>query len=259
MGSRNRNGGLHVMVVPQSSGGGGLARTTLTFAQPLKTVYLGDNKWATLVRVEIFTGFTHQIRCALSYSKHTLLGDTLYGGVKPPSSRCFYLHHFACSFVLEENKIRRLFCVPPPSDFWLPLGDENTQAIYEAFPILGGDEAIRIDVPLVTPVGKPGKQLPVAVSPAVISSSSPSPSQVLQSLFPMQTFLGNAGLAQEWAEFQAAELMRTRDNYSKLHPNGRSSGEDRQVGGCMDMLRSKRMSSSQGEGNHPPSKRTRKN
>jgi len=56
----------------------------------------------------------------------------------------------------------------------------------------------------------------------------------------MQTFLGNVGLAKEWAEFQRDELMRTRDNFKRIHPNKRGGdrGEDRQIGGCSNMLRS---------------------
>lgn len=47
---------------------------------------------ATLVKVKILTGRTHQIRVHMAYTGHPLLGDTTYGGKK--SGRGHFLHAF---------------------------------------------------------------------------------------------------------------------------------------------------------------------
>lgn len=50
---------------------------------------------STLIKVEILTGRTHQIRVHMSFTGHPLLGDTLYGARKKPFS------HFLHSYKLE--------------------------------------------------------------------------------------------------------------------------------------------------------------
>lgn len=44
-------------------------------------------KGASLLRIQLKTGRTHQIRVHFSYSGHPLLGDTLYGGEADVISR----------------------------------------------------------------------------------------------------------------------------------------------------------------------------
>lgn len=54
-------------------------------------------KRATLVRVKILTGRTHQIRVHMAFTGHPLLGDTLYGGNKFGNKEHF-LHSCKLSF-----------------------------------------------------------------------------------------------------------------------------------------------------------------
>lgn len=46
----------------------------------------------TLLKVTIFTGVTHQIRCQLSLAGFPIVNDTLYGGRPLPNSTRHYLH-----------------------------------------------------------------------------------------------------------------------------------------------------------------------
>lgn len=72
-----------------------------TFWTPLGTVPGGF----TLLRVEIRTGVTHQIRCHLSEAGHPIVGDRIYGGVEsrlaPRGGHC--LHSFAAAFELPDG------------------------------------------------------------------------------------------------------------------------------------------------------------
>ncbi len=49
---------------------------------------------ATLVKVRILTGRTHQIRVHMAFTGHPLLGDTLYGGKKYHGRSEHFLHSF---------------------------------------------------------------------------------------------------------------------------------------------------------------------
>lgn len=65
----------------------------------------------TLLRVEPLTGRTHQIRVHLSFLRHPIVGDTIYGG--EVASRLF-LHASVLSFILKGEE--RTFESPLPDD-----------------------------------------------------------------------------------------------------------------------------------------------
>jgi 23S rRNA pseudouridine1911/1915/1917 synthase len=52
---------------------------------------------ATLVKVRILTGRTHQIRVHMAFTGHPLLGDSTYGGRKTKLGSGHYLHAWRLS------------------------------------------------------------------------------------------------------------------------------------------------------------------
>ncbi|MCP3029039.1 RluA family pseudouridine synthase [Halobacillus sp. A5] len=78
--------------------------------QPAETYYeaimYDDKKKATLLKLQLSTGRTHQIRVHLSFKGHPLLGDTLYGGEENPSCKQA-LHAAKLTFIhpFTEKKI----------------------------------------------------------------------------------------------------------------------------------------------------------
>jgi 23S rRNA pseudouridine1911/1915/1917 synthase len=68
---------------------------------------------ATLVRVKLLTGRTHQIRVHMAHIGHPLLGDDLYGGTRNLIGRQA-LHSSTLSFIhpLTQNKLRILSPLP---------------------------------------------------------------------------------------------------------------------------------------------------
>jgi len=86
-----------------------------------------DRKWA-LVRLEILTGRTHQIRVHMAELGHPVLGDSLYGGEIKISwdfkqrllSKLIkrqLLHSTRLKFTHPETGKRMCFVKPPPKDF----------------------------------------------------------------------------------------------------------------------------------------------
>lgn len=87
------------------SSGGLYSRTDFCV---LKEVFYGDKKFF-LVRANLFTGRTHQIRVHLSYSGFPILGDVLYGG-KPEkrvmlhSSRLEFRHPVSGKLICVQSE-----------------------------------------------------------------------------------------------------------------------------------------------------------
>ena len=84
------------------------SKTAVTHASPLAHGIFPDAKKTevTLVKYEIETGRTHQIRAQSASHGFPLLGDTAYGGEKIDASkygRDFFLH--AAALILPESKI----------------------------------------------------------------------------------------------------------------------------------------------------------
>ena len=74
---------------------------------------------ATLVRVRIETGRTHQVRVHMAHLKHPVIGDTVYGRARKANIRAGrqMLHAAKLSFVHPKSSKRLLFEAPLPEDF----------------------------------------------------------------------------------------------------------------------------------------------
>ncbi len=102
----------------------------------IKTGYeplVSDEKY-TLLRVQLFTGKTHQIRSHLASISHPIVGDTKYGGKKTKGIRRQLLHAYELQFPeLEEpfqSLSNRRVTAPVPQDFW---GEEFSRRLMEQF------------------------------------------------------------------------------------------------------------------------------
>lgn len=83
--------------------------------KPAVTAYrvLKTNGKLSLLELQPTTGRTHQLRVHLQNLKHSIVGDTLYGGV--PAER-LYLHAQSLELTLP-NKKRKTLAVPTPKEF----------------------------------------------------------------------------------------------------------------------------------------------
>ena len=71
---------------------------------------------AALVRVQIETGRTHQIRVHMAHIGHPVLGDPLYGGARGTDAPRQMLHAAALSFSHPHSGERLSFSAPLPDD-----------------------------------------------------------------------------------------------------------------------------------------------
>ncbi len=100
---------------PQASEQGQLSVTNVVAEQPLRG--------ATLCRVQLETGRTHQIRIHLSEAHHPLVGETVYirdllrAGGKPISSPRLLLHAHTLGFEHPITRARLAFESPLPPDY----------------------------------------------------------------------------------------------------------------------------------------------
>lgn len=73
---------------------------------------------ATLLRVRIETGRTHQIRVHLAHINHPVVGDTVYGGARPElRAKRQMLHAERLTITHPRTKEAQTFVAPLPADF----------------------------------------------------------------------------------------------------------------------------------------------
>jgi 23S rRNA pseudouridine1911/1915/1917 synthase len=94
------------------------------------------------VEIELITGRTHQIRVHLSFIKHPVIGDDVYGYKKSifnkhqnilnriDKSFAQYLHAYSLSFTDPKTKILKTYTAPYPKEYSILLEElkknENT-------------------------------------------------------------------------------------------------------------------------------------
>ncbi len=74
-------------------------------------------KGATLVKVNILTGRTHQIRVHMAFTGHPLVADTLYGGIVMPNIKEHFLHSAKLTIKHPETGKTMVFEAPIPESF----------------------------------------------------------------------------------------------------------------------------------------------
>lgn len=102
---------MAVLALPR----GRSARTDYRVLRTFKVNPVGGAGAVSLVECNLHTGRTHQIRVHLKHLGHPILGDVLYGGMRPPERPM--LHAWKLAFVHPRTGQEREFCAPLPSDF----------------------------------------------------------------------------------------------------------------------------------------------
>lgn len=112
-----------VEVKPLNKGG----KTALTLYD-VEEVY----KRYTLLKVQILTGRTHQIRVHMAYIKHPLLGDSKYGDFKENKyfkEKYNYEGQFLHSYIFRFNKVDGVLSYLSNKEFKAPLGEKERKII----------------------------------------------------------------------------------------------------------------------------------
>ena len=81
---------------------------------------LQEGKGASLLKVILDTGRTHQIRVHMAHIHRPVVGDALYGGIRPTIINCpkrQMLHAWKLALPHPETGEPMVFQVPPPIDF----------------------------------------------------------------------------------------------------------------------------------------------
>ncbi len=84
---------------------------------------IAEKEGASLVRVNLITGRTHQIRAHLSFIGHPLIGDTLYGGGAGKNS--FFLHSQKIEFICPRTSKEVIIEAKLPAEFLSELTNFN--------------------------------------------------------------------------------------------------------------------------------------
>lgn len=73
---------------------------------------IGNNKYATLMRIQLLTGRTHQIRVQLASRGHPIIGDRKYGGPACKQGMLLHSFHFCLANWPEQNTKLSFECLP---------------------------------------------------------------------------------------------------------------------------------------------------
>ena len=104
-------------------------KNAITIVEPIKYGSF-KNIEITLVKIEIKTGRTHQIRAQAALHNHPLLGDTAYNGIKIDQNQDFFLHAQTLilpktnDYLLKDIKMGQIIEAHLPKNF------ENFISVY---------------------------------------------------------------------------------------------------------------------------------
>lgn len=104
-------------------------KNAITIIEPIKYGSF-KNIEITLVKIEIKTGRTHQIRAQAALHNHPLLGDTAYNGIKIDQNQDFFLHAQTLilpktnDYLLKDIKMEQIIEAHLPKNF------ENFISVY---------------------------------------------------------------------------------------------------------------------------------
>ncbi|WP_311407867.1 RluA family pseudouridine synthase [Liquorilactobacillus uvarum] len=95
-----------------------IRRSVLTNGQYAKTEYwvVSENQEASLLKVKLHTGRTHQIRVHFAYCGHPLFGDELYGGQMDKKISRQALHAKSLEYTDPFDGLAQRVSVNPPDD-----------------------------------------------------------------------------------------------------------------------------------------------
>ncbi|HXJ20788.1 MAG TPA: RluA family pseudouridine synthase [Polyangia bacterium] len=105
----------------------GQGQRAITFVEPVARYPRGGTARATLCRVRLETGRTHQIRIHLSERGHPLVGETVYvrdllrAGRQPMAAARLMLHAALLGLAHPVTGEKLEFRAPPPEDFMVEL------------------------------------------------------------------------------------------------------------------------------------------
>ena len=103
------------MTVPARIGDGDGREAVTAYSVVKQGWYKGIK--AALVKVQLHTGRTHQIRVHMSYKGYPLLGETLYNRGRAPLADRQMLHAWQLGFAHPETGEELMFEAPIPEDF----------------------------------------------------------------------------------------------------------------------------------------------
>ena len=106
---RDPHNRLRMAVVREEVGPGKSAQTTITL--------LEQNQQVCLVRCQLHTGRTHQIRVHMAWIGHPLVGDSTYSGKPLFGLERQALHAFRLALAHPVSGEALVFTSPPPGDF----------------------------------------------------------------------------------------------------------------------------------------------